>query len=368
MSELRVGVAGLGRGRKFAAIFAARQDCELVAVCDPGEKALAAFDGPTGVTRYRDYDQFLSEDLDLVALVTPGPVHAEQSVVALESGAHVLCETPCVYSREEAARVLAAAEHSGKSFMLAEDYIWQGWARSIERLVRDGLLGEVVYAEADYTHDCRDLMLADEKGFVPYRERRTRPDAQKTWRATHLPPLIYCSHTLGPLLHIMEDRVSSVAGMTTGPRSAPDLDVADLETALLRTTKGAVIRLTNGFSLAHPMALSYSLCGTKGSVKLICLEKQTFYWYSEEAEPAHDGWQSAPPEWLELPGKRDHLEVMIEEVVAALLTGEELPIDAHRSMDFVLPGVIAHQSAESGGKQLDVPDTREILTAVEKRP
>ena len=45
------------------------------------------------------------------------------------------------------------------------------------------------YAEGDYTHDCRDIMLADENGFVPYAARDEHPQAQKTWRATHLPPL-----------------------------------------------------------------------------------------------------------------------------------------------------------------------------------
>jgi predicted dehydrogenase len=360
VSRLRVGVAGLGRGRKFAQIFAARGDCELVSVCDVSEKSLAAFDGPATVARHTDYQQFLAEGLDLVAVITPGPGHAVQSTAAMQSGAHVLCETPCVYSLEEAADVLRVAESTDRSFMLAEDYIWQGWARSIERLVRDGLLGEIVYAEGDYTHDCRDFMLADDNGYVPYCDREQHPGARKTWRATGLPPLVYCSHTLGPLLHIMEDRVQSAVGLGTGSRTAPELGAVDLEAALLKTSKGAVIRLTNGFSLAHPMGLFYSLCGTRGSVKLSRVDGRRFTWYSEFAEPAHDGWQPAPPEWMELEGGRDHLEVMIDDLVVALLRGEPPPIDAHRSMDFVLPGIIAHQSAESGGEKLEVPDLRKL--------
>jgi len=361
LAKLRVGVAGLGRGRKFAEIFAAREDCELVSVCDASEAALARFDGVRG---HSDYDAFLGEKLELVAVITPGPLHAAQSVAAMESGAHVLCETPCVYSVDEAREVMQTSERTGRAFTLAEDYIWQGWARSIERLARDGLLGEIVYAEGDYTHDCRDLMLADEGGFVPYRHRDAHPDARKTWRCTHLPPLVYCSHTLGPLLHVMEDRVESAAALGTGVRSAPDLGTTDLESALLRTAKGSVIRLTNGFSLAHPMGLFYSLCGTRGAVKLSRAGTRSFTWYSEGAEPAHDGWQPAPAEWLELEGGRDHLEVMIDDLVCALSRGEEPPIDMYRSMDFVLPGIVAHQSAESGGQRLEVPDPRGLTAPV----
>jgi predicted dehydrogenase len=359
---LRIGVVGLGRGRKFAEIFAARPDCRVVAVCDPSERALAAVPGPAAHT---DYEEFLGEDLDVVAVVSPGPLHAEQSVRALESGAHVLCETPPVYSLEEARAVLRAVRQSGRSYMLAEDYVWHGWVGHLAEQVRAGMFGEIVYAEGDYTHDCRDIMLATDDGFVPYRRRAAHPGARRTWRATDLPPLFYCSHTLGPLLHLMADRVVSATALSTGCRTAPDLGAPDLEAALLGTAKGAVIRLTNGFSLAHPMGLHYSLAGTRGSMKRDRAGETRFAWYSEEAGSAGTGWQRAPREWEKRADGRDHLEVMIEDFVGSVLRGEPPPIDAHRSLDYVLPGIVAHRSAERGGEPLEVPDPRELLADVE---
>jgi len=356
VEKLRVGIAGLGRGRLFAEELGRHERCELVAVCDAREAALAPFGG---VAQHTDYEAFLGERLDVVAVVTPGPVHAGQSVRALEAGAHVLCETPCVYSLDEAKILVKAVRDSSRSFMLAEDYLWKGCFRNLKDRAEEGRFGEIVYAEGDYTHDCRNLMLATDDGFVPYRERDRHPHARKTWRATDLPPLLYASHTLGPLLYLMDDRVVSAVALGTGCRTAPELGTTDLEAGLFRTARGSVIRLTNGFSLAYPMATHYSLAGTRGSARIDRSRDESFVWYSEATEGEMSGWESAPEAWRERPDGRSPLDVMVDEFVGGVVRGEAPPLDVHRSLDFVLPGVVAHASAEQGAVLLDVPDSRE---------
>ena len=357
MAALRVGVVGLGRGRMFVELFSGNSACEVVAVCDPVERALAPYDG---LKAHTDYGAFLAEGLDIVAVISPGPVHAEQSVAAMESGAHVLCETPCVYSEDEARRVIRAAKETKRAFMLAEDYIWMGWAVRIRDLAEQGAFGRIVYAEGDYTHDCRDIMLATSDGYIPYRERGEHPDAVKTWRATDLPPLFYTSHTLGPLLHVMGDRIVSAAGLSAGTNTAPDLGTIDLEAGLFQTEEGAVIRLTNGFTVAHPYALYYNLVGTEGSAKFQNTGTQSGMWYSETQEDAAGAWQPMPSDWFRRQDNRDHVEVMVEEFVSSVVHDTPPPIDMYRSLDFVLPGITAHRSAMAGGKKLDVPDPRDL--------
>lgn len=355
MGKLRIGVVGLGRGRLFVELFAQIPFCEVVAICDPVERVLAPYGH---LAKHTEYDRFLQEGLDVVAVISPGPLHAEQSVEALKAGAHVLCETPCVYSLAEAQAVVDAVRRTGKRFMLAEDYIWMGWSVNLKQKVDEGFFGEIVYAEGDYTHDCRNMMLMTDEGYIRYAERDKFPNAKKTWRATHLPPLFYTSHTLGPLLTLMDDRVVSAIGLSTGVRTAPDLGTIDLEAGLFQTEKGAVIRLTNGFSLAHPMALYYNLAGTKGSAKMQRTNTNTFIWYSETAQPEMNGWQSVPETWYNRPDGENHLAVMVREFVESLINDTPPPIDVYRSLDFVLPGITAHQSAIQGGMKLEVPDLR----------
>ena len=46
------------------------------------------------------------------------------------------------------------------------------------------------------------------------------------------------------------------------------------------------------------------------------------------------------------------------EFVESIVTGGPPPLDVHRSLDFVLPGITAHESAQRGGEKLDVPNLR----------
>ncbi|MFC1671626.1 Gfo/Idh/MocA family protein [Planctomycetota bacterium] len=355
MKNLRIGVAGLGRGKLFIKHFEQIPGCEVVAVCDSIEAALEPF---RNFSAHTEYDEFLKEHLDIIAVITPGPVHAEQSVKAMESGAHVLCETPCVYSLAEAQEVVECVKKTGRKYMLAENYIWAGWMHNIKQKADEGLFGEIVYAEGDYTHDCRNLMLLTNDGYIPYAERDKHPDAKKSWRATDLPPIYYTSHTLGPLLVLMDDRVTSVVGMSTGCRTAPDLETIDLESALMQTEKGSIIRLTNGFALAHPFSTHYSIAGTKGSLKMQRAKSPTFVWYTDEADPPMEGWEEAPEEWLTRPDGADDTLVMMRDFVTSILNDTPEPIDVYRSMEFVLPGVLAHESAMQGGVKIEVPDLR----------
>jgi hypothetical protein len=70
------------------------------------------------------------------------------------------------------------------------------------------------------------------------------------------------------------------------------------------------------------------------------------------------GWQTAPEEWFNRPDGEDNVAVMIREFVQSIRDGKPAPLDVHRSLDFVLPGITAHESALSGGIKLDVPDLR----------
>ena len=353
---LRCGVAGLGRGKTFVQRLEQLPDCEVVAVCDSNETALADFGQ---FTCYTDYEEFVTEaGLDVVAVITPGPVHAEQSVLAMEHGAHVLCETPCVYSLEEAAAVVSAAVRTGLTFMLAEDYIFQGVIQHWKALVDDGKLGKIVYAEGEYTHDCRNIMFVGSDGqYVPFYERDNRDDVRPAWRATDLPPLKYCSHTLGPLLYLMGDRCLTACGLATGSKTLPDLPTDDVQVGILKTAKGSVLRLTNGFSIAHPYGFFLGLYGTRGSVRFMRAGESKVKIYTDDRPDT--GWQDWDLPWSERPDGRDWLNVMIEGFVESVRGNGDPPIDLYESMDYTVPGICATVSAEQNGQPVSVPDYRE---------
>lgn len=122
--KLRVGIAGLGR------IFplhlrgygkAPRADVVALFDRDPGALSAAAAMVP-GAALFTDYGAFLAQDLDLVEILTPHPVHAEQAIAALEAGSHVSVQKPMAIAIAQADAMLAVAERCGRRLAVFETY------------------------------------------------------------------------------------------------------------------------------------------------------------------------------------------------------------------------------------------------------
>lgn len=121
--KLRVGIAGLGRlGKRHAQNLAFRtRGCELVAACSPvaAEREMAARE--FGIARlHADFDALLTDpQVDALVLVTPTPLHADQTIAALRAGKHVFVEKPLALAVEDCERVEAAArEHPDRVAMV----------------------------------------------------------------------------------------------------------------------------------------------------------------------------------------------------------------------------------------------------------
>lgn len=91
----KVGIVGVSRGQRFVSSFAAHPEMTVTALCDVGSNLLAevgaAFELPDSQL-FQAHDAFLGADMDIVMIATPIPLHTEQTIGALESGRHVLCE------------------------------------------------------------------------------------------------------------------------------------------------------------------------------------------------------------------------------------------------------------------------------------
>ena len=355
MKALRCGVSGLGRGRTFVERLRGIEGCEVVAVCDPDARKVAEFGDLAG---YTEYEAMIAEaGLDVVAAIGPGPTHGPQALLALRKGVHVISETPCVYSLEEAQAIVEAVRETGCRYMLSEDYIFMGWVQHWKALVDSGELGEIVAGQAEYTHDCRGIFLVGPEGnYLPWSERG-RADVRPSWRASHLPPLSYCSHTLGPLLYLMQDRCTSVTAFDAGSRTYPEAGTIDYASAVLKTEGGRVITLTNGFGVAHPFIFFIGLIGTKGSLRCVSFnfgDAQTRMYLDRDG----GGWRGLTGVWFERPDGRNWLSVLLEGFVQSIRDSGKPPIDVYESMDYTLPGICAHLSAERDGERVEIPDYR----------
>ncbi|MFP4249564.1 MAG: Gfo/Idh/MocA family protein, partial [Armatimonadota bacterium] len=100
MSEdrtIRCAVVGLSPRSPFgrARPVVETGNTELVAVCDILEDPAREVGEEYDIPWYTEYEQMLGQDdIEMVFIATPDAAHAPQTVAALESGIHVLCEKP----------------------------------------------------------------------------------------------------------------------------------------------------------------------------------------------------------------------------------------------------------------------------------
>ena len=88
--------------------------------------------------------------IDAVCIGTPDHWHAYIAVEAMKHGKDVYCEKPLTFSIDEAKKVIAAQKKYGRIFQTGS--MQRSWRefRTAVALVRGGLIGDVMYVDANY--------------------------------------------------------------------------------------------------------------------------------------------------------------------------------------------------------------------------
>ena len=94
--------------------------------------------------RYGFFGELISDDaVDAVDLCTPSYLHADQAVMALQAGKHVLVEKPMATTFKDCRRMLVAAAASGKVLMVGHVLrFWPDYTAAL-KVVRSGQLGKL---------------------------------------------------------------------------------------------------------------------------------------------------------------------------------------------------------------------------------
>ena len=371
LERLNVGLVGAaGRGGNFKSALKAN-GAHIHAVCDIQADKLDECAQRLGADEtYSDYSEMLeNSDLDAVVIGTPMHLHAPQSIMALDGNLHVMSEVPAGVSVEECRGLANACERSKGIYMMAENYTYIISNVLVKELVRQGVFGEVYYAEGEYLHELKAL------------NEKTR--WRRRWQ-TGIDGITYGTHCLGPILQWMPgDRVVRVCCEGSGhhyndPRGEPYHQ--DTSVMLCKTAKGALIKIRVDMVSDRPHGMNtHQLQGTdgvyessrggptdKGKIWLRALSSE-IKWHDVDSlmnierlarKYLPEMWRNPPPEALQAGhGGGDYFEVA--DFMNAIRGHAPCPIGVHQAMDMTLPGLVSQQSIAQAGAWLDVPDSRE---------
>jgi predicted dehydrogenase len=374
-SLIRLAVVGTGSfAQSFIPLFRAHPGVAEVVLCDLDAEKLRANCAKHGIARsLSSLEAACESDVDAVALFTQNWLHGPQAAQALRAGKHVYSAVPPGISREEVADLVRAVEESGRIYMLGETSTYYPAVLYARKRFLAGDFGEIVYGEAEYYHDFDHGL---------YDVMRQRGGAG--WRETAgSPPMQYPTHSTSQILAVTGARMTHVSCQGFVDRHEDGLFRAGVnrwdnpfsnESALFRMSDGSLCRINEFRRVGHPGAVRMTLYGTRGGIE----ESVAGAWWvardprecvaidRELALGEVDGFRGVAPVhpvarlprgFRGLPsGHAGSHQFLVDDFVRACLSGETPPNNVWQAARYVLPGIVAHESAVRGGELLSVPD------------
>lgn len=373
-SKVRIGVFGAYRGMTMINVLAKHPDASLVAVCDKYQPALdkvrkLAEKAGIEVALYTDFDAFEKHDMNAVVLANYANEHATYAIRLLKAGKHVLSEVLPCETMAQAVELIEAVESSGKVYAYAENYCYMPHSFEMWHRYEKGEIGDVMYAEGEYIHDCAGIWPSITYGDPNH------------WR-NYLHPNFYCTHSVGPMLAITGRRPVRVTGFITQHNTTvPPLGGRSGERGALEIVtldNGAICKSVHGSLKREPGCHPYRIYGTKG-----CMETQLFpdhvmaegeEWkqqvmvYREGEEVCKGETEIYAPDLSRFSeifqSGRGHggsdffpTHYFIEKILGRE-EGQHYSLDVYQAVDMGIVGILAYRSALAGGQPMDVPNLR----------
>jgi UDP-N-acetyl-2-amino-2-deoxyglucuronate dehydrogenase len=349
---LRYGLIGAGVASEMHLnAIAVHDDVELVGIASLNREAAEARAREHGCRAFGASDELLAEGLDVVVVATPHSSHADLTIAAFETGAHVLCEKPLAPEVRDADAMIAAAERAGRLLGVSFQQRFRPVIAAARRLLDDGRLGSLVR-----------VSIVDPL-YRPNAYYRTA-DWRGTWRGEGGGVLLnQASHTLDLLCHLAgpPETVWGVA-----QRRAQPMEAEDTATALLSYAGGAVGTFVA--STLEPGVQRIELVGDRGRIEIVG-ESIAFEGFeppiSEHLASATEMF-AAPAgvaEAVDLPqGRGDHRDLHAD-FAAAVREGREPRVPAREALcSLEIANAIVLSTRE--GRAVSLPVDRDSYAAL----
>ena len=253
---IRLGVIGMAP-RNMASTVVILRDVpglryQVTGVCgrraEVAERCARQFDIPYWTTDHRALVR--RDDVDVVCVYSPDPLHAEHCIAALDAGKHVVCTKPMVTSLAEARAVVAAVRRNRRKFLVGQTMRFDRQFVTLRRLMEDGDLGDIMAAESFYVHDLRPIY------------------ALTPWRLEMPQDFMYggVTHPVDILLSFLGD-VAEVHCFAAKGKLTPAYSLKNLFLLNLRFANGVIAQVKGLYDVVEPPLpmMQVALYGTRGT-------------------------------------------------------------------------------------------------------
>ena len=286
LETVRIGIVGTGlRGRSVLGELLAIQGARVTAIADvvPDKMARAAKmitdkgqPAPAMLAGEHGFEKLVArDDVDFVYTATPWEWHVPVMLAAMAHGKHCGSECPIGTTLKDLWALVDASEKSRRHCLHLENCNYGYNEMLVNRMVHEGVFGEVLHAEAAYLHDLRKILFEDKDEGLWRRAWHTRSNSN-----------LYPTHGLGPVSWYLDihsgDRFDYLVAVSTperglslhreatvpnktDPKWKEKYITGDLNTAILKTVNGKTVMLQHDVSNGRPYTRHNRVLGTKGA-------------------------------------------------------------------------------------------------------
>lgn len=150
-NKIKFAIVGAGHiGKRHAEMIRRETESDLVAIADlrnEDDCGSAVYDIP----HFDSLENMLSSglDFDVVNICTPNGVHAEQAIMALKAGKHVVVEKPMGLSKESCEKVIYTALQKNKQVFCVMQNRYSPPSEWIKSIIDQNILGEIFMVQVN---------------------------------------------------------------------------------------------------------------------------------------------------------------------------------------------------------------------------
>ncbi len=410
--KVKIGFVGYGSfSRDFVQLFLQHPDVESVCVAElVPERREAVLEQYPDMTIYPSYEEMLEKaDINSVAIFTQRHLHGDMIIRALKAGKHVYSAVPIGCTVEEIEKIIGLVKEKRLTYMMGETCYYYPCAIFCRKKYQEGKFGKFVYAEAQYYHDVREM----------YKDFQ-RSGGERWRRVAGIPPMFYPTHSISMVFSAIGQYATQVSCMGLRDDYPDDIygeekndfdNPFSNETAIFRMSGGGVVRINEFRRVGINKPSSYITCFYGEDAAYDCVTDRHFYQtapftdrfgaeHPRHVEDVSD--EIMPVEYLQfkrgeitelkgspwipdqspvsvaaisgfsanqdrsrLPkayrdyGNHAHFNshpFLVDDFVRAVVDNKLPPNNAWDAARYMIPGLIAHESALQGGKLLNIPD------------
>ncbi len=399
--KVKIGIVGLGFfSDDFIGLFHQHPDVEEVVVCDLVKERVEQSMKKHGLKRgFTSMDEMLEQagDLNCIGIFTQRHLHSKLVLQALKAGKHVFSAVPIACTVEEIGEIIEAVKETRLVYMTGETCYYYPCAMYCRKAYREGKIGKFLYGESQYYHDISEMYVVFEHS------------GGKDWRRdAGIPPMFYPTHSVSMLFSAVDEYALKVSCMGFRDNHEDQIygegknhwdNPFSNETAIFQMSGGGVARINEFRRVGLNKPSSYITCmyGDKGAYEgsitqhtiqqgRAVTDDPTIDYVSDEIMPLHYlekeksdafdihrdpisvpstlGYSAIHPvdrlpkafRDIKLGGHNNSHPFLVDDFVRAVVDDKLPPNNAWDSARYMIPGIVAHESALRGGEVMDIPD------------